>query len=102
MQLEIIYKDLPENILFIYTEICNKKYGIINENANIKDKQLYSEACQFLFEHNHKNVTIIRGRAYTSEWLQLFDDFINKKATLDKEFFSLAKSTLKRKKEEIA
>lgn len=102
MQLEIIYKDLPQNILFIYTTICDKKYGIINENVNIKERHLYKEACHFLFENNHKNVTIIRGRIYTHEWLQLFDDFINKKATLGKELFSLAEKTLKRKKEEIA
>ena len=31
MQFEIVYKDLPQNILFIYTTICDKKYGIINE-----------------------------------------------------------------------
>lgn len=102
MQFEIIYKDLPNNILFIYTTICDKKYGIINENANFKDKQLYKAACHFLYEHNHKNVTVSKDCVFSPEWLQLFDEYINKKAVLGKELFSLATCKLKRMKEEIA
>lgn len=102
MQFEIVYTDLPNNILFIFTTICDKKYGIINENANFKDKQLYKEACHFLFEHNHRNITVSKDYVASPEWVQLFDEYINQKAKLGKELFSLATYKLKCMKEEIA
>lgn len=102
MQLKIIYTDLPQNILFIFTTIHDKKYGIINENANFKDKQLYKEACHFLYEHNGRNITVCKDSVFAPEWVQLFDEYINRKAVLGKELFSLATYKLKRMKEEIA
>ena len=79
MQFETVYKDLPKNILFIYTEICNTKYGIINHNADFQDKHLLKEACQFLFENSYGNIIVNRDFAYRQEWLQSFESFIDEK-----------------------
>lgn len=79
MQFETIYKDLPQNILFIYTDICNKKYGIINHQTDFQDKWLLKAACQFLFENSYGNIIVNRDFAYRQEWLQSFESFIDEK-----------------------
>lgn len=79
MQLKIEYKEMPKNILFIYTKIFNQKYGIVNQNADFKDKQLLKEACQFLFEHDYGNIIVNKKFNCNPEWLQLFEKYIDKK-----------------------
>lgn len=79
MKLKIEYKELPKNILFIYTKIFNQKYGIVNQNAEFYDKQLLKEACHFLFENNYENVIVNRDFVCHPEWLQLFEKYIDEK-----------------------
>lgn len=94
MQLEIIDKDLPENILFIYTTICQKKYGIINESLPIKDKQLIETACHFLHDNDSKNRVIDKNFVVPKEQAILFEKYLADKVVLKNEMYEFAKKKI--------
>lgn len=94
MQLEKIYKELPEHIFFIYTTICDKHYIVINHILDDTEKQLFKEVGLFLYEHNSKDLIFHKDFYISPEWAQLFEIYINKKAKLSNEIFALAQAKL--------
>jgi hypothetical protein len=94
MQLEILYKELPENVCFIYTTICNKKYGIINSHASNRDKYLYQQACRYSYESNSEDKIICKDSKYSDEKICAFLEYLHQKSNLKKSFLLLNKAEL--------
>ena len=88
MQLKIEYKELPENILFIYTEIFNTKYGIINSELMSFDIELMREVCSYLFKNDADNRIVHTSYKYSYNEMKKFKDYLDCKARLKKEFLS--------------
>ena len=94
MQLEILYKELPENVCLVYTTICNKKYGIINSHASNRDKYLYQQACRYSYESNSEDKIICKDSKYSDEKICAFLEYLNQTKKLKKEFFFLDQAKL--------
>ena len=88
MQLKIQYKKLPKNILFIYTEVFNTKYGIINEELMPFDIELMREVCSYLYKNDADNRIVHTSYKYSYNEMKKFKDYLDCKATLKKEFLS--------------
>lgn len=78
MQLKIEYKELPKNILFIYTEIFNAKYGIINTKLSSYDLDLMREICLFLFKINASNRIVHTDFIFDPEEMESLKDYLKK------------------------
>lgn len=78
MQLKIEYKELPKNILFIYTEIFNTKYGIINTKLSSYDLDLMRDICLFLFENNASNRIVHTDSIFDPEEMESLKDYLKK------------------------
>ena len=100
MQLEIIHKELPENVCLIYTTICNKKYGIINEALNDKEKLLLKEACFYKYNNNLNNTIICRDFKCNGEKMDAFFEHLNHTKNLTKDFFFTDKNKLQSLRDE--
>ena len=87
MQLEIMHKKLPENVCLIYTTICNKKYGIINDALNDKEKLLLEEACFYRYNNNRNNTIVCRNSKFNGERMDAFFEHLQHTKNLTKEFF---------------
>jgi len=94
MQLEILYKELPENICLIYTTICNKKYGIINDALNDKEKLLLEEACFYRNMNNLHNTIVCRNSKFNGEKMDAFFEHLKHTKNITKEFFFTDKNKL--------
>ncbi len=86
MQLKIEYKKLPKNILFIYTEVFNTKYGIINEELMPFDIELMREVCWYLYNNDADNRIIHTEYGYDPNETKKFKDYLDSKTTLKKDF----------------
>ena len=86
MQLKIEYKELPENILFIYTEIFNTKYGIINSELMSFDIELMREVCLYLFKNDADNRIVHTEYEQNLQEIKKFKDYLDNKTTLKKDF----------------
>ena len=94
MQLEVVYRELPEHIFFIFTTICDKHYVIINQSFDEKDKQLFKEVGYFLHEHKSKDLIFHKDFYISPEWALLFDNYITKKTKLKNEMFTMFKNKI--------
>lgn len=94
MQLEILYKELPENVCLVYTTICNKKYGIINNAIDDREKQLLEQACYYKYENNLENTIVCTDSKYPGEKVDAFFEHLNQTKKLKKEFFFLDQAKL--------
>lgn len=86
MQLKIEYKELPKNILFIYTEIFNTKYGIINTKLSSYDLDLMRDICLFLFENNATNRIVHTDFIFDPEEMELLNDYLKKLGKINSTF----------------
>lgn len=86
MQLKIEYKKLPKSILFIYTEIFNTKYGIINDELMPDDIELMREVCSYLYNSDADNRII--HTEYDPNETKKFKDYLDSNETLKKDFLS--------------
>lgn len=89
MQLKIEYKKLPKSILFIYTEIFNTKYGIINDELMLDDIELMREVCSYLYNNDADNRIVHTDYGYNPNEMKKFKDYLDSKETLKKEFLSI-------------
>lgn len=88
MQLKIEYKKLPKSILFIYTEIFNTKYGIINAELMPDDIELMREVCSYLYNNDADNRIIHTDYGYDPNETKKFKDYLDSNKTLKKDFLS--------------
>lgn len=96
MKLEIVTKELPENIVIVYTQIFNKTYGIINK-AIPKEKQLiYSEVCRYFFSTNKESVMIPRGQTLSYVDAIDFKKFIRQRNVLNEELLTYVENCLRK------
>ena len=92
MQLKIEYKELPKNILFIYTEIFNAKYGIINNALNDKEKLLLEQVCHYNYKNNADNAIVCREHNYPKKEVDAFFEYLyHTKKSLFNSFFDKTK-----------
>ena len=87
MQLEILYKELPENVCLVYTTICNKKYGIINNAIDDKEKLLFEQVCHYRYEKHLGNKVICRDDKYSGKKIDAFFEHLHQTKNFKKEFF---------------
>ena len=96
MKLEIVTKELPENIVIIYTQIFNKKYGIINKAIPKEQQQICTEVCNYFFSINQESVMIPRGQANSYVDTISFKKFIRKRNILNEEILISVENYLRK------
>lgn len=96
MKLEIVCKEMPENIVIIYTQILNKTYGIINNKIPEKEQLVCSEVCNYFFSINKENVIIPRGHALSYVDAIQFKKYIQNRNILSKELLNCVENGLRK------
>ena len=95
MKLEIVTKELPENIVIVYTQIFNKTYGIINKGIPKEQQLICTEICHYFFSTNKESVMIPRGHALSYVDAISFKKFIRKRNVLDEQLLTCVENGLR-------
>lgn len=96
MKLEIVAKELPENIVIIYTQIFDKTYGIVNNTLPKEQQLICAEICRYFFSINKESVMIPKGHALSYVDAINFKKFIRKRNVLNEEFLTSVESYLRK------